>query len=157
MIKIVRGDLLQAKENIIGHQVNCQGKMNSGIAKSVREAYPEVYSRYMRLAESYIREGHQGDLLGKTQFVKLKKEQKYIVNIFGQLNYGYDGRKYTSTEALFSAFKEIRVEAEEHGLSVALPYLLGCYRGGADWKEVEDLLLTAFDGYEVTLYKLHRG
>ena len=77
--------------------------------------------------------------------------------MFGQLTYGYDGKQYTNTMALFSCFKEVRRVAEKNGLLVAMPYMIGCYRGGADWKEVEALLLTAFNGYEVTLYKLHKG
>jgi O-acetyl-ADP-ribose deacetylase (regulator of RNase III) len=157
MIKIVKGDLMLAKENIIGHQVNCQAKMNSGVAKSVRETFPKAYEKYMILAEPYVKAGLSDDLLGYTQFVSIVKNEKYIANIFGQNNYGYDGKQYTNTEALFKGFKDLREVAEEHGFSVALPYMIGCYRGGADWKEVENLLLTAFDGYEVTLYKKHEG
>ncbi|WP_396136111.1 hypothetical protein [Brevibacillus brevis] len=36
-VKIVNGDLLQATEDIIGHQVNCQCVMGSGVAKFERE------------------------------------------------------------------------------------------------------------------------
>jgi hypothetical protein len=96
------------------------------------------------------------NLLGHTQFVPIEVD-KYVANIFGQYSYGYDKKQYTNTNALFSAFKHLRKFAELHNLSVALPYMIGCYRGGADWKEVEELLLTAFEGYEVTLYKLHKG
>ena len=31
MLKVIDGDLLDAKEDIIGHQVNCQGVMGSGV------------------------------------------------------------------------------------------------------------------------------
>ena len=37
MIKIIDGDLLNSEADIICHQVNCQGKMNSGVAKQIRE------------------------------------------------------------------------------------------------------------------------
>jgi O-acetyl-ADP-ribose deacetylase (regulator of RNase III) len=36
MIKIVKGDLLSVNRGIIGHQVNCQGKMGSGVANKVK-------------------------------------------------------------------------------------------------------------------------
>ncbi|MET3289633.1 UNVERIFIED_CONTAM: O-acetyl-ADP-ribose deacetylase (regulator of RNase III) [Brevibacillus sp. OAP136] len=36
---IKKGDLLQASEPIIGHQVNCQGVMGSGIAKAIWVRY----------------------------------------------------------------------------------------------------------------------
>jgi O-acetyl-ADP-ribose deacetylase (regulator of RNase III) len=157
MIKIVQGDLLQATENIIGHQVNCQAKMNSGVAKSIRERYPQVYNEYMLKAEPYVKAGLSQELLGMVQFVEIIRNEKYVANIFGQLNYGYGGKQYTSNLALYNGFKKIRQGAEKLDMSVALPYGIGCYRGGADWREVEDLLITAFEGYEVTLYKLHRG
>lgn len=156
MIKIVMGDLLEAKEKIIGHQVNCQGKMNSGVAKSIRERFPEAYADYMRKSSSYERAGMKRDLLGQCQIVQTD-DGSVIANLFGQFNYGYDGQKYTNEAELYNAFKELRIFAEKHKISVALPYMIGCYRGGGDWKVVENYLLKAFDGYEVTLYKHHEG
>lgn len=157
MIKIVRGDLLKAPENFICHQVNCVGKMGSGVALQVKKKHELVYENYLNLVGDYnITEDLRHTLLGQVQAVAIDR-QKWIVNMFGQNTYGYDGKQYTDTDALFSCFKLIRAQAERMNLSVAMPYLVGCYRGGADWKIVEDHLLTAFDGYEVTLYKLHRG
>ena len=40
MVTVVKGNLLDAKETIIAHQVNCQRKMNSGVAKAIKEKYP---------------------------------------------------------------------------------------------------------------------
>jgi hypothetical protein len=42
MVKIVKGDLLKSDCQYIAHGVNCQGVMNSGIAKQIRDKYPEV-------------------------------------------------------------------------------------------------------------------
>lgn len=129
--------------------------MGSGVAKSIREQFPEAYDAYMNLSLPYKKMDLQSDLLGRAQFVE--SNDKIIANLFGQLNYGYDGKKYTSETALFSCFKQLRKNAERNQLSVALPYMIGGYRGGGDWKLIEDYLLTAFDGYEVTLYKMHKG
>ena len=41
------GNLLESDMDYICHQVNCQGRMASGIAKSIREKWPEVYEAYM--------------------------------------------------------------------------------------------------------------
>ena len=154
MIKVVEGDLLQAKEDIIGHQVNCQNKMNSGVAKSIRQKYPIVFENFKQLSSFYINSGTQHDLLGKLQIVKVE-EGKWVANLFGQFNYGYDGGKYTNEKMLYQALLELREIAEENGMSVALPYKLGSDRGGADWSVVEGYILKAFEGYEVTLYKLN--
>ena len=57
MVSHMNGDLLVAQEelnlDIICHQVNCQGKMNSGIAKQIREKWPVVYKKYSELCESW--------------------------------------------------------------------------------------------------------
>ena len=42
----VKGDLLEANLDYYCHQVNCQGKMGSGIAKSIKEKWPIVYKEY---------------------------------------------------------------------------------------------------------------
>lgn len=166
MIKIVEGNLLLAKENIIGHSVNCKGKMNSGIAKQIKECYPEVYKQYIDYIDdtkmSMSGQEFSSDiLLGTCQLVFLNTDiydnKRYVSNLFGQDSFGYDGKQYTDNESLYKALKKLRACAELNNLSVALPYGLGSYRGGSDWKEVEGLILKAFDGYEVTLYKYHEG
>ena len=35
------------KIDYIVHQVNCQGKMGSGVAKRIKDEYPVVYKNYM--------------------------------------------------------------------------------------------------------------
>ena len=37
MIKIINGDLFDTDANIICHQVNCKGKMGSGVALQVKK------------------------------------------------------------------------------------------------------------------------
>lgn len=147
VITVVEGDLLNATEDIIGHQVNCQSVMGSGVAKVVRDRYPIVYSEYISLSEKH----HPVELLGRCQVVNTK-ENKFVANLFGQLNYGYDGRQYTNYDALRNALRELSEYAKTNDLSVALPYKIGSDRGGADWNEVQKIIEEEFD--EVTLYKL---
>jgi hypothetical protein len=127
------------------------------VAKQIREKYPQVYTDYKKMVDEYTIEiDLRRELLGKINPVEVG-EDLYVVNMFGQLNYGYDGYKYTNETALYSCFKQIRKRAEKYGLPVSMPYMVGGYRGGGDWKLIEDYLLNAFDGYEVTLYKYNEG
>ena len=48
MIKIFDGDILNASEYILAHQVNCMGIMGSGIAKQIKDKYPEVFEQYRK-------------------------------------------------------------------------------------------------------------
>lgn len=99
------------------------------------------------------------NLLGFCQKVPITVEpQKEILNLFGQLNYGYDGSLYTSytalTIALNDAFKYILQQNSYYGdkKEIAIPYKMGCDRGGGDWKIVESILKDLSEMYEVDVY-----
>ena len=55
MVRYIYGDIIEKQKeleiDIICHQVNCQGKMGSGVAKRIRNAYPIVYTNYMKKCE----------------------------------------------------------------------------------------------------------
>lgn len=150
MIKIIEGNLLDAEENIIVHQVNTHGVMGSGIALQVKNKYPAAYEEYEELC---YREEVREDLLGHIQVVKVE-DNKYVANLFGQLDYGYDEKRYTSYEALYSGLEKIKSVSQKNELSVAIPYKIGSDRGGADWRVVYAMIESIFNDYPVTLYKL---
>lgn len=142
--------LLEAKEDIIIHQVNCQGKMNSGIAKQIREKWPQVYNDYMVKWSSYA--SRPSILLGEVQLVAVE-DNKFVANLFGQLSYGYDGQRYTSYDALYDGLTYVKNMAQQFNKSVAIPFKMGCERGGADWFIVDSMIQRVFADYEVHLYK----
>ena len=86
-IAFKNGDMFSSNADILCHQVNCMGRMGSGIAKTVREKFPNVYEAYMML--SHADGVTPDDLLGTVQFVKCGTQ--IIANLFAQRNYGYDG------------------------------------------------------------------
>lgn len=153
---ILKDNLLDTPFEIIAHQVNCQGKMNSGIAKQIREKFPIVYEDYMRVIEIY-----RTEMFGKAQVVY--QDNHTIFNLFGQLNYGYDGRQYTSYEALENALdiaicryrydQSIDLDVQ---ITIAIPYKIGCGRGGGDWTIVTSMLEEIERDYNVVFvaYKL---
>ncbi|WP_336784065.1 macro domain-containing protein [Paenibacillus illinoisensis] len=151
MITIVKGNLLDAKENIIGHQVNCQGVMGSGVAKAIRAKYPVVYERYVNHCNAMSPQL----LLGDMQIIKLGVD-KYVANIYGQLTYGRDKNVlYTSYSALTESLIKLKHQAKRYEMSVALPYGIGCGFGNGDWdNEVFPMLKCLFSDWDLTLYKL---
>ena len=154
MVKIVDGDLMKASENIIAHQVNCQGKMASGVAKSIRNNFPEVYEEYMNMYNLNNNKGcPSGELLGTAQIVDCRN--KIVCNIFAQDTYGYDGKNYTDVNSLERGLKELYTFAKENNYSAALPFKIGSCRGGADWNEVYKIIEDIFnDDVLLTLYRL---
>lgn len=151
MIEIVEGNLLNATEDIIAQQVNCQGVMGSGLAKQIREKHPEVYEMYTVYCDG--QKPH--DLLGKMQAVLVEHaEYSYVVNIFGQLNYGRQDVLYTDYEALKQGLMKLKDSAKDLGLSVALPYNIGCGLANGDWDiVVYPMIKLIFQDYNVTIYK----
>ena len=77
-VKEIKGDLLTADVKIRGHQVNCRGVMGAGIAKQVREKYPEAFEQYKALCDQF-----GSSLLGHTQFVTCH-DGTIIANMFAQ-------------------------------------------------------------------------
>ncbi|UNK20688.1 macro domain-containing protein [Paenibacillus sp. N3/727] len=148
MIKIVEGSLLDAAEDIMAHQVNCQGVMGSGIAKSLRASYSDLFPSYKQFCNNVA----PHDLLGKCHMVKTGL--KYVANLFGQLNYGRQKVIYTDYEALQKALVSLKNEAQEKGLSVALPYNIGCGLANGDWDIVYKIIEDVFSDYDVTIYKI---
>lgn len=153
MIKVVNGDITKATENMIVHQVNCQGKMGSGVALAIRKAFPRAYVDYK---DVWIAANSPEDLLGTVCISHISPE-KHVAHLFGQLYYGYDGKRYTSYDALYDGLISVREEAEKNGFSVAIPYGIGSARGGADWDIVYAMINKIFEGYDVTLYKYAEG
>lgn len=139
------GNLLDAQTTVIGHQVNCQGVMGSGVAKQIRNKWPLVFSNYQVKCQSPI------SPLSDVLIVKVSDNQ-YIANIFGQYNYGTSGEKYTSYDALDIAFSRLKyIMVENNFKSLAIPYKMSSDRGGADWDVVLALLNSAFKDTDITI------
>jgi hypothetical protein len=139
MIKHIKCDIFESGADVICHQVNCQGVMGSGIAKQVREKYPWVYAHYKQLCKNF--RNRKEDLLGMVQGVYIDEETK-ILNLYAQLNYGYDGKCYTNYDALKKAL--MYISSYYHRNIIAIPYLMGCYRGGGDWNVVYKMIEEIF-------------
>lgn len=134
-MKIIEKDILTVDSGIICQQVNCQGKMNSGLAKSIREKWPNVYSEYL----SFCKSDWGFDLLGKFQKIKVSNDL-FVGNIFGQYNFGYDNQRYTDYCALNISFQELYNNSGFHKLQVYFPMDFACCRGGGDWRIVSAMI-----------------
>ena len=150
MVHYEVGNLLDAPVDYICHQVNCQGKMNSGIAKQIRNRWPQVYDAYCKWYYSFE------NMLGSIQIVDIDHfdNSPSVINMAAQQFYGYDGRRYTSYDAFWSCLGEIRNKVPK-GSSIGFPYKIGCGLGGANWKVIEKMIeeVLGFD-YNVYIYML---
>lgn len=146
-VMVQKGDLMKSHTNIIGHQVNCQAVMGSGVAKFVKGNYKRAYIEYLDFSKS-----KSESLLGSCQIVDCGT--KIVANLFGQFNYGRNKNVvYTKEEALRKALVTLKEYAKSNNLSVALPYKIGCERANGDWNKIYKMISEVFNDYYVTLYK----
>ena len=155
-VQIISGDLIQAFENrevqSIAHCVNCQGVMGSGIAKTIKAKYPEIFDRYKLLCD----ESDRGLLLGKAQglYRGWPSDGRKIFNLFGQYDYGLDKRN-GNYGAISIALINMRSQVQE-GSSVGFPYKMCSDRAGCDWQVILEMIEFIFNDYEVKIYKLEK-
>lgn len=146
-IKNIDGNLLDTDAELILHQVNCQGKMNSGVAKAIREKWPIVFEEYVKLfsKDFFVVK------LGICQPVSVTDNQK-VINMFSQDNYGYDGKMYTSYDAINTCLGKVKDYCVKNGYKrIALPYKMCCCRGGANWDVIMAMIKANFEDSDITI------
>ena len=152
-ITYMKGDLLEDSGcDYICHQVNCQGAMNSGIAKSIKEKWPIVSDLYYRKC------AFTDNLLGNIQIVNVNNEEiaiypQYVINMFSQEYYGYDGKRYTSYDAFWNCLHLIKQQVPKDKV-IGFPYKIGCVRGGANWSIIYAMIAEVLKDYEVEIWEL---
>lgn len=161
MLNYRTGDLLESGADYICHQVNCQGVMGSGVAKQIRDKWPIVYAKYRERIEETAAEAAslgfnslsvEEMLLGNFQTVKLPNHG-WVINMFAQLNYGYDGKRYTSYDAFYDCLERMARILPKNA-TIAFPYKIGCDRGGADWDIISKMIEKVLGDFNVTIYRL---
>lgn len=98
MIKIIEGNIVNAKTDFIIHQVNCQGEMNTGVAKALRDYDEGIYKHYRKFCEFCKFESEE--LLGTCDAYLLKDRGQIVLSLFAQNKYGYDGKQYKDKKSI---------------------------------------------------------
>lgn len=120
------------------------GVMNTRLARSIKERWPEVFDSYLRFLASV------DEPLGRAQFVHTD-DGRIVVNLFAQHFYG-KGKRYTNYEKFHAALTEVRKAAEKYNYSVAIPYYIGSGLSGGNLKVIKKIIADIFDGYDNVKY-----
>lgn len=149
MVKYLKGDLLESGCDYICHQVNCLGIMGSGIARQIREKWPKVYDVY----SAHCYETGKYSLLGDIDIVPLA-DGNNVINMYSQLDCGYDGKRYTSYDAFDKALHKIKSCVKKNS-TIGFPKNIGCGLGGGDWRIVSAMIEAVLgDQYDICIYEL---
>jgi O-acetyl-ADP-ribose deacetylase (regulator of RNase III) len=144
-ISEIKGDLFKTECVAILHGCNAQGKMGSGVAKIVRDRFPQAYTQYTKQAKT-------GLIMGSCQYVRC--DDKMIINAITQEFYGYDGRRYASYDAISEAFRDVNHELPRMGITeVAMP-MIGAGLGGGSWSVISAIIESELSDVQPYVYIL---
>jgi O-acetyl-ADP-ribose deacetylase (regulator of RNase III) len=134
MLKYIEQDATEILSGIIAHGVNCQHRMASGIAKTIRRKFPIAYQTYMNNPKGK-------EMLGTAHIVCVDEEADlHVANIYTQVFYGYGGGRYADLDAIERGMIFVGSIAEGYQLNIYMPRI-GCGLGGLSWdKEVGPLM-----------------
>ena len=162
MIIYKKGNLLESDCNIICHQVNCKKVMASGIAKQIREKWPEVFVRYEEYINYFYNMGiatSSEHYLGQMQLVKVD-DDKYVANFFSQDKYLPRGICHTHYEAFRICCKKLKSHIDDYATLksaiIGFPYKIGCGLAGGDWSIVSKIIEEELSEYNIEIWRYEK-
>lgn len=148
-----KGNILNAKHGIIGHQVNCKMTMDIGLARQIRDKYPAVFKDYKEIMGEIPIESR----LGKCQIIQVGPDL-YVANLFGQVNYFPKNICHTDYNALAMAlnglreWRDINWPKDPSVMPIYLPFNLGSGLAGGDWEVVKGHISSAIPDAVIVRY-----
>ena len=151
----IQGDLLESDCNIIAHGSNCVQTMGSGVARAIREKYPEAY-----IADK--KDSIYGDRskLGTYTYAPvcladplIPNKLWFVLNLYTQYNFGTEVRQL-DYEALANCLEALKTFCAKYpNAKVGLPRI-GCGLAGGDWSVVKAFIEATFPNKDIYVYYL---
>lgn len=131
----IKQDITEVTQGVVAHGVNCQGAMNSGVAKAIKSKWPIVYTKFKE-------QGAGRYLLGTCDVIRIN-DDLWVSNCYTQEYYGRNpNTKYASVSAIERSLYETLDFANNRVKTKSLHIpMIGCGLGGLDWDtEVEPVI-----------------
>ena len=126
LIRILENtDITSFDKGVIGHGVNCQHAMGSGVALAISRKWPIVRHAFMQAPKG-------AEMLGTTHIIRINDDLS-IANMYTQVFYGNDGKKYADIKAIEKCVNDLFSYAESMGFCDIFIPQIGSKRGGLDW------------------------
>ena len=142
----IKMNMLNSDAPIICQQVNCKGVMGAGLAKQIRNRYPDIYD--------YYRHAYTGNhlKLGNVLFFDtLNDNNQIIANLCGQDGYGR-GMRYTDYDALKTCLNTVKTYATTNNIDrIGIPYGMSCGLAGGNWDVVTNIIKDVFKDTNITI------
>lgn len=148
-MKIINADILKDldpnRKTIILHGCNCFHVQNAGIAKYLKEKFPQIYQ------EDLMTQRANKEKLG-TFSRAIITPNLHILNCYTQFAFGGVGIKHARYWAIDNAFIAA-TEQYNTEWSVRMP-VIGCGLAGGERKKVKPIIEKNFSMYDLNIYYL---
>ena len=149
IMKSIDINIVEADVDIIAHCCNCQNTMGSGVARAIRDKWPEVYE-----ADCETKKGDVNKF-GKFSLANIKNPDnriKKVYNLYGQYSYGRE-RRQVNYEKMYSAIELMRNDIvdrlssieDQSKIRVGFPHGMASMRAGGDWRIIEKMIEVIFE------------
>ncbi len=147
-MKQMTGDIIQlalgGHFNVIIHGCNCFNTMGAGIAKAIKQTFPEAYT-----VDCGTVKGSKVKLGNYTYAVIDRDNRRFvIVNAYTQFGFGHGAINYTALDLAFQ-----RIARDFANQSIAYP-LIGAGLAGGDWNMISKIIDRRLAGMDHTLVTL---
>lgn len=151
-MKTITGDLIQEAQDgtfdVIVYGCNCFCTMDSGVAKQIKDAFPEAYE-----ADLGTTCGDKNKL-GTISIATVKRGDRTLTIVNGYTQYDYRGKLLlVDYEAISLVMKAIREQFR--GKKIGYPKI-GAGLGGGDWNIILNIIDDELTGLDHTLV-MYRG
>ena len=135
-MKIVKGDLiklaLKGNFDLIIHGCNCFCTMGAGIAKTIKQTFPEAYS-----ADLKTRKGDRSKL-GTITWIETQSKFGHLIVVNGYTQFHWKGKEgKVDYAALRQVFRNVKQEFS--GLRIAYP-AIGAGLAGGNWEIISNII-----------------
>jgi O-acetyl-ADP-ribose deacetylase (regulator of RNase III) len=149
-MKIVEGNLLimalEGNFDVIVHGCNCFCTMGAGIAKAIKEIFPEAYEADLKTEKGERKK------LGTMSFAKVTRNSRELTIVNGYTQYDYRGKgikaNYEATRSVMKLVKQ-----QYSGQRIGYPKI-GSGLAGGDWNKISQIIDEELKGENHTLVVL---
>ena len=149
MITYIKADLFTEPHPLIAHGCNAQGVMGAGVAKIIKNKFPQAFNRYKEECDEYKRYKRTEWILGNVIL------EGTIANCITQEFYGIDTDRYVSYDAIDTCMLKLRTLI----FYKLIPYIampkIGAGLGGGNWEVIEAIINHRMKDVDVRVYHLN--
>lgn len=151
-MQVVKGDLiklaLQKEFDVIIHGCNCQCAMGAGIAKAIKDTFPEAYEADLKTEKG------SKDKLGTISCAAVNRNEHETTIVNGYTQYHWTG---PGVLADYDAIRAVmrHVKDKFSGKKIGYPKI-GAGLAGGDWGVIAKIIDQELDGEDHTLVELAR-